>query len=193
MKTFNLQITSVAARRFGLLGLLLASTAAPVSAQPNLTQPVPDVLIAPVEPGPQGNAETLRNSAWVKEFYGAAMQGNFSAVTELLAPNVKETFGSQTTHGPQGVIDNLKAVASAFPNLQMRVTSLIAQDDQIVARWTASGTHRGKFIGIPATNKSATTTGVDIFRLKDGKVVEHQTYIDLVRLFEELQIIKRRN
>ena len=39
------------------------------------------------------------------------------------------------------------------------------------------GTHRGEFIGIPATGKSFTSTAIDILRVKDGTIAEqwHET------------------
>lgn len=172
-----------------VLSVVALSTA---STQPVIAADQSHVAIAPTETQAVGNGENLRNIALIKNFYSAASAGDFKALAALMSADVQETFGTQTTRGPQGVINNITGITSAFPDMQLRVDSLIAQGDQIVARWSANGTHKGAFVGIPATQKRVNTTGVDMFRIKDGKVVEHQSYIDLLRLLEEMEIIKRR-
>jgi len=41
-----------------------------------------------------------------------------------------------------------------------------------VERFTASGTHRGEFMGVKATGNTLTLPGINIFRVRDGKIVE---------------------
>jgi predicted ester cyclase len=43
----------------------------------------------------------------------------------------------------------------------------------VAARVTYSGTHEGEFVGIPATGQQTQTSGVDFFRMQDGKQAEH--------------------
>ena len=62
-------------------------------------------------------------------------------------------------------------VLEAFPDLQVKIESMIAEGDQVAVRWTATGTHRGEFLGTPATGRTVPMTNVDIFTLEDGKIV----------------------
>ncbi len=60
---------------------------------------------------------------------------------------------------------------SAFPDFEMEVVELIAEGDAVVAHFRCSGTHRGEWLGVPATGRRF--EGVDeiyIFRVKDGKL-----------------------
>jgi predicted ester cyclase len=56
----------------------------------------------------------------------------------------------------------------------------------VVERWTAHATHRGEFMGIPATNKQVTVAGIDIYRYADGKRVETWREWDTLGLMQQL-------
>jgi len=55
-----------------------------------------------------------------------------------------------------------------------------------VHHWKAHGTHRGAFLGMPATNKSATVSGTTIYRMERGKVAEICVDWNLLSLLEQL-------
>ena len=54
---------------------------------------------------------------------------------------------------------------------------------------TANGTHRGEFIGIPATDREVTVQAVDIYRLADGRIAEQWVIIDVWGLMQQLGAI----
>jgi predicted ester cyclase len=61
---------------------------------------------------------------------------------------------------------------SAFPDFEMEVVELIAEGDVVVGHFKCSGTHRGEWLGVPATGRRF--EGVDeiyIFRVEGGKLV----------------------
>jgi predicted ester cyclase len=61
---------------------------------------------------------------------------------------------------------------SAFPDFQMEVVELVAEGDTVVGHFKCSGTHRGEWLGVPATGRRF--EGVDeiyIFRVEAGKLV----------------------
>jgi predicted ester cyclase len=66
------------------------------------------------------------------------------------------------------------SVRDAYPDLHVTVSQQIAEDDFVVTVVTARGTHKGSFWGIPASNKLTTIEGVNIDRIRDGKIVEHK-------------------
>jgi len=77
-------------------------------------------------------------------------------------------------------------VLQAFPDLKVNIQSIIAEGDEVVVRWTASGTHRGEFLGTRATGRTVPITNVDIFTLKDGKIVSVQSHPDAAGVLEAL-------
>lgn len=78
---------------------------------------------------------------------------------------------------------------SAFPDPQFTVEDLIAEADQVVARWTFRGTHRGPFAGIPPTGKQIQMTGITIYRLRDAKIAEARSNIDQLGLLQQLGVL----
>jgi predicted ester cyclase len=46
--------------------------------------------------------------------------------------------------------------------------------------------HHGPFMGIPATGKSATVSGIDIHLLRNGKLAEHWDVVDILSLLQQL-------
>jgi predicted ester cyclase len=59
----------------------------------------------------------------------------------------------------------------------------------VVVRWTARGTHKGELMGIPATGKPVVVTGMDIFHISSGKVVESWTNWDALGMMQQLGVI----
>jgi predicted ester cyclase len=78
---------------------------------------------------------------------------------------------------------------SAFPDLWWQIDDLIAEGDKVVARTTMSGTHRGDFFGIAPTGRTVSMTGVHVFRIHDGKVIEHWGSNDDLSLMRQLGAI----
>jgi steroid delta-isomerase-like uncharacterized protein len=74
----------------------------------------------------------------------------------------------------------------AFPDLNRPVDDLIAEGDKVVARWRAEGTHTGSFQGVPPTGRRASITGITIFRLRDGKIVEEWGESDMLGLLQQV-------
>ncbi len=124
----------------------------------------------------------------VRRFFDEIVNGgNLAVVDEIFAP----TF-------PAG-LEGVKATASmwrtAFPDLQLTIEDLIADGDHVVARLTIRGTHRGaltsRMLGtIAPTGRQATWTGIDIFRIAGGRIVERWNERDLVGLLQQLGVIR---
>ncbi len=75
---------------------------------------------------------------------------------------------------------------SAFPDLRFEVEIVIAEDEFVAARWTASGTHLGSWGSVGPTGRSATFSGVNIFRFESGKVAEIWNHRDDLGLMEQV-------
>ncbi|HEX5689461.1 MAG TPA: ester cyclase, partial [Roseiflexaceae bacterium] len=75
---------------------------------------------------------------------------------------------------------------TSFPDLSITVEDLIAEGDKVVARLRAQGTHQAPFRGIAATGREVSWTGIRIFRLANGKIVEHWANWDDLSLVQQL-------
>src|SRR3712207_8705344 len=63
---------------------------------------------------------------------------------------------------------------------------MFAEGDRVGYRWTARGTHLGEWAGISPTGNHMTASGIAIFRVTEGKIVEGWVSLDLRRSDEEL-------
>jgi steroid delta-isomerase-like uncharacterized protein len=99
------------------------------------------------------------------------------------------------SHGATGDmdLDAFKASAEAyfggFPDLHITTDDLIAEGDQVVKRWTAHVTHKGEYMGMPATGNEITVTGFEAFRIARGKICESWVSMDALALLQGIGAI----
>jgi steroid delta-isomerase-like uncharacterized protein len=77
---------------------------------------------------------------------------------------------------------------AAFPRYAMNVEDLIAEADKVVVRFTFSATYGGGFMNIPATGQKVAVPGIIIYRIADGKIVEHWMLVDSAVLMQQLGV-----
>jgi steroid delta-isomerase-like uncharacterized protein len=118
--------------------------------------------------------------------------GDFDRAEEVLSPNFVEHEEVPVPADLQG-IDAFKQFFSmlrgAFPDMRMDVQDMIAEGDKVVARLTVHGTHQGEFMGMPPTDNPIEVTATDIFRIGDGKIVDHWGNIDNLGMMQQLGAI----
>ncbi len=71
----------------------------------------------------------------------------------------------------------------------MTIEDLTAEGDRVVLRWTARGTNTGEMMGMPATDKPATVTGMFLNRFAGGKMVEGWGNFDALGMLQQLGVI----
>ncbi len=91
-----------------------------------------------------------------------------------------------TPRGPVGFKQFYNSLRLAFPDLRYTVDDVIAEGDRVVVRWNWQCTHRGEFMGVAATGKRATVTGMAIYRVADGQCVERWVELGLLGLLHQL-------
>jgi steroid delta-isomerase-like uncharacterized protein len=136
---------------------------------------------------------TEDNKIQLRRFFEQAWNHkDFSVVDEMTDPTyVDHTPGGPpgVPPGPEGFKQLMSAYLAAFPNIQIAVEDVIAEGDKVVVRWTAHGTQTGPLMGIPPTGKAVTLTGITIDRLRDGKVVEGWTNLDILGMLQQLGVV----
>ena len=131
-----------------------------------------------------------KNEALVREFFEEAWgKGNLAAVAEFMATDyVAHHIPSGLPPGAEGLKQLIAAYRRAFPDLKSNLNDIFGKGNRVAFRWSVSGTHLGDWFGVSATGDHVATTGITIFRIDGGKVVEGWTSIDLNPSEEELQL-----
>ena len=89
-----------------------------------------------------------------------------------------------------GVIQYFQGLRAAFPDMRMVAEDVIASGDKAVARVRVTGTHKGPFMGMPATGKRIEMSLIDIIRFgDDGRAREHWGVADQLALMQQLGLI----
>ena len=129
---------------------------------------------------------TEENKALVRRFITEVFeQGRPEAVDELCADDfIGHTWGNADK---AGLKQAMARVASALADAHFQLDDVIAEDDRVAVRVTATARQVGEFMGIPASGRSYTIGEIHIFRLRDGKVSEHWHEFDRTGLIQQLQ------
>jgi predicted ester cyclase len=117
-------------------------------------------------------------------------QGKLELIEELYAPEYIERWpqpGLAPTR--QGFKQFVASLRAAFPDLHYTIDDSFEAGDRFVMRLTASGTMRGDFAGMPATNKHATWHEIHIMRITNEHVVEHWGLIQELGMMVQLGVI----
>ncbi len=129
------------------------------------------------------------NKALVRHFYEEVWnRGNLAVADEIFAEDYvrHDLRPGNASPGPAGQKKIAADFRAAFPDLRMTVDLIVAESDMVVARWTTEGTHTGQWGDVPPTGKYARFSGVNIFRIARGKVVELWNHRDDLGVMQQL-------
>lgn len=150
--------------------------------------PPPSAESSAVRAG-EAQASSFEQNKVVARRFGEEVwgRGDLQAAEELLAEDFIE-HNPVPGQGPgrEGHKQVLKVWRAAFPDLTITVDDLLGDGDQVVLRWTAHATHRGELMGIPATGRPVTLTGIDILRIVDGRIVERWGEFNSAEMLQQL-------
>jgi len=76
----------------------------------------------------------------------------------------------------------------AFPDIHRVVDEMLAEGEKVCTRFTWSGTHRGMFLRIPATDKRVTVKGVVIDRLEGGKMADSRILMETLGMMQQVGV-----
>jgi steroid delta-isomerase-like uncharacterized protein len=118
-------------------------------------------------------------------------KGNFDATETFWAVDLID-HSPAIPNQPAGVAGARQVFVSfktAFPDLQFTIEDIVIEGDKVAWRWTSTGTNIGSMMGLPPTGKKATITGIEIYRIADGKIVERWGNFDQLGMLQQLGVI----
>jgi steroid delta-isomerase-like uncharacterized protein len=117
-------------------------------------------------------------------------QGKLDVIDEIYDPRFvyHEPYAGEL-RGLEGLRQVVTMYRTGYPDLVFTSEELIAEGDLVAQRWSCIGTHLGELMGIPATGKRTTTTGVNIMRFENGKAVEEWSNWDALGWLQQLGVV----
>jgi steroid delta-isomerase-like uncharacterized protein len=130
---------------------------------------------------------TEENKVIVHRMFDEAFnRGETSFVNEVVSPEyIDHSPIPAPVPGPEGFAKRTAALRAAFVQ-EVVFGVFVAEGDLVAFTWTFIGVHHGTFAGVPATGKPVTLSGINVERLKAGKIIEHWSQFDLAGLMKQI-------
>jgi steroid delta-isomerase-like uncharacterized protein len=137
------------------------------------------------------NVDLMRR--WFQEVWN---EGKIETVHDLLAPEavgVGQAEPGTKIHGPAEFLPFVERIRGAFPDINVVVDDAFGARDKVVVRWSATMTHQGDQLGIPASGKPVRISGISIVRVRNGKIIEAWDNWDQFALMQQIGAFERPN
>ena len=114
-------------------------------------------------------------------------EGDIEGSAAYLAPGYRRHLGPGVEPlDVDGQRVRLQGFRTAFPDVKLEIEQMVAEGDLVAFRFTLTGTHLGPFQGIDPTGVKVNVPGLDLVRLRDGRLTEHWGGADLAILKGQL-------
>jgi len=128
------------------------------------------------------------NKAILRSLTEALNKRTLALLDELMAPNY--FHHTLQVQGLEGLKQFMTTVYKGFPDWHETIEDIIAEGDKVWVRYTDTMTHTGEYRGIAPTGKKVTYTGIGIWRIVDGKIVEGWEVGDMLDIYKQLGVIE---
>lgn len=119
-----------------------------------------------------------------------SVQADLSDLEEFIAADfVSHSMPPGIPSDVAGIRHWVALFQSAFPDMASQVDQIVAEGDKVAVRFSGTGTHQGEFFGIPPTGRSFKSTGINIFRIENGQIIEHWNNADDLGVLRQLGIV----
>jgi len=113
-------------------------------------------------------------------------QGDVGALDALTTPAFAYRLGDQPARDRSAMRQFLAATRSAFPDWRVEIAALVVDQDMAAVRWTGTVTHHGSFHGLPPTGRRIRVSGINMYRIADGKIDEEWEQMDSLSMLRQL-------
>ena len=114
-------------------------------------------------------------------------QGNYEVADELFAPDHTSPSAPDLPPGSEGVKMLAKMFREAMPDYHMSVDMVVADENQVAARFIQSGTHTGgELMGMEPSGRRAEWTEIGVLQIADGKITKSWYEVDMLSMIQQL-------
>ena len=154
----------------------------------------------PAAEGGEGDAaDEEANKAIVRRYYEDGWNArDLDAVEDILASDLvmhMPPFGHSLSTLGDLKTRHMYFQSTGFPDLALTIDDMVAEEDQVVVRYTFKGTHEGEYFNfnwkpLSPTGMRVNYSGIAIYRCADGKIVEIWDHVDWLGLYQQLGAIR---
>ena len=128
---------------------------------------------------------------WIEEGW---QRGNPGVVADLHADDFVDHDAAGRAPDNAGFAQGIASLHAAFPDFDARIEDLVIDESsgKVAVRWTATGTHRGRYLESPASGRVVAFKGIEIIRIRDGRITDRWGEWDGMDLLEQLGMFRPR-
>jgi steroid delta-isomerase-like uncharacterized protein len=114
--------------------------------------------------------------------------GNLDVVDELHSADFVDHDSAGRPPDNSGFKAGIARLYAGFPDFRAEISDLVIDATRGTAaiRWTATGTHRGNYLGAEPSDRVITFKGIEIIRIRDDRIVERWGEWDGLDLLDQL-------
>ena len=125
--------------------------------------------------------------AIVRKYYELLDAGDTEGIMNLLSDDISWSFpGMPEPLDKEGLGGLIQGFGGAFPDMQHTIRNQFAEDDQVATSITFRGTQNGELMGVPPSGNQVEFNGLNVHRIRDGKIVEAESGFDMMSLMQQI-------
>lgn len=131
-----------------------------------------------------------RNIELMKQFEQVINTADEAKAEQLIAQDASFITPASPTplYGGKGYLSLVHWLRQSFPDVQWHALDIVAQEDKVAVLWECTGTHKGDFMGIPATNKQFKTTFMNFYYFNEkGQITKDIAGVGMIGILQALQ------
>lgn len=137
-----------------------------------------------------------QQKAIVRKLYDEVLtQGKIEVLETICSPDFEMTLmeynGRVNPKGPGAFETTVKTIHSSFPDIRYTIDDIFAEGNEVIARWSWTGTHQGAFREFPASHNHVTNYGMSIFRFDGDKIVSSWTQTDRLGFLQQIDALPK--
>ena len=134
----------------------------------------------------QQNIEALQQAAL--RFKVRDLEGHLKLYNSSV---IHHGFSTRIRPGVAGLRDHYTSLLKGFPDMRIDVDDILSEGEKVVHRFLFSGTHKGEFLGLPATGKLVRAAGVHIHLFQNAQAVEVWQILDTFAFLSEIGAVSQ--
>ncbi len=120
--------------------------------------------------------ETIQTQEKNKEivlnlYEGVLNMGKLELLNTIFSEEYNGFSGPLGVKGVAGFTMTVKGLIAAFPDIKWTIEDLFAEGDKVALKWTWKGINSGEYRGLPPTQKEFTNSGIGIYQVSEGKII----------------------
>ncbi len=135
---------------------------------------------------------SINNKVIVRRLYEEVWnKRRLELVDEIISPShaIHDPTVSGSAVGPEAYKRQVTRFITAFPDLRLTIEDMVGENEKLAVAWTISGTHKGEFMGIPATNKKVSVDGITINHIVNAKIMDSYISWDAWGAMQQLGVV----